>query len=209
VEGHSNIGLTCILRASSRYDPQPSGLSILPYAWLTLPQMSMHFAPQWVKPIKPSSTPLSSSTDQLPPKPSLPTPTITSFPSVPFPALSSHNRSSSPNNPTSHNPTLSYSRVTHTPVSPAFPTDGSYFPHSDQNGENGHGGNPHPFRYSREQILGLWDEEKVREKPIELMELHEGGAILVSKSLVRPIGLRELSDIEKKVSYAYVEKGIA
>lgn len=88
---------------------------------------------------------------------------------------------------------MSYSRATH--AHPQSPTaDASYFP---PQGENGTG---HPFRYSREQILGLYDEDKVRDVPIELRELLEQGGVLVSKQPVKPIGLRELTEVEKKVS---------
>lgn len=59
--------------------------------------------------------------------------------------------------------------------------------------------NPHPFRYSRDQILALWDEDKVRETPIELVEMSEGGGVMVSKGAARPVGLRDMTDMEKKV----------
>jgi len=91
---------------------------------------------------------------------------------------------------------MSYSRATHTPASPSFPTDGSYFPTDD----NGASLNPHPFRYSREQILGLYDEEKFKSTPIELVELLEQGSVLVSPHINRPIAMRELTDAEKKAS---------
>jgi hypothetical protein len=113
---------------------------------------------------------------------------------VPFPALSS-NGAAHPSVPA--NSGLSYSRVTHTPTTPGFPADSSYFPYTEPNG-HGQDAKPHPFRYSREQILGLWDEEKVRETPIELVDLGDGG-ILVSKAVVRPIGLRDLTEQERKV----------
>lgn len=48
-------------------------------------------------------------------------------------------------------------------------------------------------------MLGLWDEEKVRNTPIELVDMLENGGVLVSKSVVRPIGLRDLTENEKKV----------
>ncbi|WVR09078.1 hypothetical protein IAU60_006139 [Kwoniella sp. DSM 27419] len=170
--------------------------------------MSIHFAPQWVKPIKPSGTSLTPTTET-------PSGGITSIgagggglkstvssaigsgpsPSVPFPALSGGR--ASPNTSTTANPALSYSRVTHTPLSPSFPGDASYFPYQEPNlnKENG----AHPFRYSREQILALFDESKYKETPIELVEMAEGGGVLVSKSMNRPVGLRDLTDIEKKL----------
>jgi PERQ amino acid-rich with GYF domain-containing protein len=94
---------------------------------------------------------------------------------------------------------LSYSRATHTPTTPGFPADSSYFPYTEPNGHAN--GNPHPFRYSREQMLGLWDEEKVRNTPIELVDMLENGGVLVSKTVVRPIGLREPTENEKKVCH--------
>lgn len=94
---------------------------------------------------------------------------------------------------------MTYSRVTHTPLSPGFPADGSYFPSSD-GGVNGGDTRPHPFRYSRDQILALWEEDKVKDTPFELAEMLESGGVLVSKSVTKPIGLRELSETEKKAS---------
>lgn len=61
--------------------------------------------------------------------------------------------------------------------------------------------NPHPFRYSREQILSLFDESKFKERPIELVEMAEGGGVLVSQSVNRPVGMRDLTDAEKKVRF--------
>lgn len=49
-------------------------------------------------------------------------------------------------------------------------------------------------------MLGLWDEEKVRNTPIELVDMLENGGVLVSKSVIRPIGLRDLNETERKVS---------
>lgn len=157
--------------------------------------MSIHFAPQWVKPIKPSgagSTP----TTEHPVEP----PKSASAAQHPFPALSSsgggnHHQVHQSNT----NPAMSYSRVTHTPTTPGFPSDSSYFPYTESNG-TGHAEVPHPFRYSREQILALWDEDKVRETPIELADMMPGGGVLLSQGVIRPNGLRELSDVEKKVS---------
>ncbi|KAK8843328.1 hypothetical protein IAR55_006983 [Kwoniella newhampshirensis] len=166
--------------------------------------MSMHFAPQWVKPIKPSGpslTPTSESPSTIPRKSTLSS-TTTHLPhansNVPFPALSHAQRAASPTTATSNNPPLTYSRVTHTPLSPSVPGDGSYFPYQEPNGA---GAEPtaHPFRYSREQILALFDESKFKERPIELVEMAEGGAVLVSKGINRPVGLRDLSEAEKKL----------
>jgi len=128
-------------------------------------------------------------------------PKTTTAPSnVPFPALAQNQRSASPNTSTSVNPPLSYSRVTHTPLSPGSQTDSSYFPYAGD-GSNGNGGiNPHPFRYSREQILALYDDEKVKERPIELVQMLEAESVLASKTVGRPVGLRDLTEIEKKVS---------
>ncbi|OCF39763.1 hypothetical protein I317_06425 [Kwoniella heveanensis CBS 569] len=187
--------------------------------------MSIHFAPQWVKPIKPSGTSLTPTTE---------TPSNLAFgsaasavaagapasaggfrtsshsavapsgPAVPFPALSGGGRASPTTNTNTasagnNNPPLSYSRVTHTPLSPNFPQDASYFPYTEpninqQNTENG----AHPFRYSRDQILALFDESKFKDRPIELVELAEGG-VLVAKSVNKPVGLRDLSEVEKKL----------
>ncbi|ODN95845.1 cytoplasmic protein [Cryptococcus wingfieldii CBS 7118] len=146
--------------------------------------MSMHFAPQWAKPIKPSGSSANTTpTTENPRK-------LAS--NSPFPALSANPRSASPT--TATHPTLSYSRVTHTPSSPSVATDG-YFPHQDANGEV----NSHPFRYSREQILALYDEAKFRERPIELVQMAENGGVLVSKNLSRPVGTRDLTEGEKKL----------
>lgn len=153
--------------------------------------MSMHFAPQWIKPIKPSGTSVT---------PTAESPNQSKAPAsaqVPFPALSSSG-ASHPTVPA--NSGLSYSRATHTPTTPGFPTDSSYFPYTEPNGSGANGELSHPFRYSRDQILGLWDEQKVRKMPIELVDMLEGGGVLASRDVVRPNGLRELTDIEKKVS---------
>lgn len=152
----------------------------------------MHFAPQWVKPIKPSGTAITPTAES----PTTLKPATNIAHNIPFPALSSNGTAHAPNS--TANPGLSYSRATHTPTTPGFPTDSSYFPYTEP---NGHGEKPHPFRYSREQILGLWDEEKVRDTPIELVDLGDGG-VLVSKTVIRPIGLRELTDQEKKVRFS-------
>jgi PERQ amino acid-rich with GYF domain-containing protein len=174
-------------------------------------QMSIHFAPQWVKPIKPSGTSLTPTADHPPSVPTpltkpLATPTSTSTSiNSPFPALSGNvnaavnvaaNPRGSPTTNTAPNPPLSYSRVTHTPLSPNFPTDNSYFPYTEANGV----ADPKlAFRYSREQMLGMWEEEKVRELPIDLVQMLEDGGVLVSKNVVKPIGLREQTEVEKKV----------
>jgi PERQ amino acid-rich with GYF domain-containing protein len=163
-------------------------------------RMSMHFAPQWVKPIKPtgSSATTPTATEILPsalnPHPVKQTPAQSQ---VPFPALSSSNLASpvSTTGPGNLTP-MSYSRATHAPQSPTVPTDGSYFP-SDNNGASP---NPHPFRYSREQIIAQFDEEKFKSTPIELVELLERGSVLVAPHVNRPIAMRELNETEKKVS---------
>ncbi len=82
-------------------------------------------------------------------------------------------------------------------MSPGVPTDGSYFPYAERNGFGD--ANPHPFRHSRDQILALWDEEKVKKTPIELVEMLDAGSVLVRKTVTRPVGLRELTEVEKKV----------
>lgn len=161
--------------------------------------MSIHFAPQWVKPIKPSGTSLTPTTETAPNTKSNQTSGNTvanQQASQPFPALSNLNGSNNTyGSAPSH--TLSYSRATHTPVSPGVTNDSSYFPYQEANGSSEQ--KPHPFRYSREQILGLWDEDKVKKLPIEFVDLVDAG-VLVTKTLVKPIGLRDLNEIEKKVS---------
>lgn len=163
--------------------------------------MSMHFAPQWVKPIKPTGSALAASGDSALGQ-SLKT---SAAPASPFPALGQP-RSGSPNAPASSNPPLSYSRVTHTPASPSFSGDG-YFPYAGDGQNGGADPSPHPFRYSRDQILAIWDAEKYKERPIELMQMAEteNGAVLVSKAIVNPVGLRELSDTEKRVSNLHLQ----
>jgi len=154
--------------------------------------MSMHFAPQWIKPIKPTGTSVT---------PTAESPNLSKAPAsaqVPFPALSNSGASHS-TVPSSSG--LSYSRATHTPTTAGFPTDSSYFPYDESNGSRINGEMSHPFRYSRDHILGLWDEQKVSKMPIELVDMLEGGGVLASRDVVRPNGLRELSDIEKKVSF--------
>ncbi|WWD21157.1 hypothetical protein CI109_105640 [Kwoniella shandongensis] len=165
--------------------------------------MSMHFAPQWVKPIKPSGTSLTP-TSESPSTLSRKSATGPTHPTnaSPFPALSQAQRAASPTTTTSNNnPPLTYSRVTHTPLSPSNnPGDGSYFPYQEPNGAGGGEPTAHPFRYSREQILALFDESKFKERPIELVEMAEGGAVLVSsKGINRPVGMRDLSEVEKKL----------
>ncbi|KAJ9124188.1 hypothetical protein QFC22_000985 [Naganishia vaughanmartiniae] len=71
-----------------------------------------------------------------------------------------------------------------------------------------------PFRYSREALLALFDEEKARERPLELMEwaMHpnnssghagaeEGGiaSIILSEKVGIPMGLVEWTSEEKKL----------
>ncbi|WVQ93228.1 hypothetical protein IAU59_000293 [Kwoniella sp. CBS 9459] len=181
--------------------------------------MSIHFAPQWVKPIKPSGTSLTPTTETpnnlafgsaaaltaAAPASGAPGSRISSHsvvapnPAVPFPALSGGRASPTTNTSSSGpNPPLSYSRVTHTPLSPNFPQDASYFPYTEPNNQQNIENGAHPFRYSRDQILALFDESKFKDRPIELVELAEGG-VLVSKSVNRPVGLRDLSEIEKKL----------
>lgn len=163
--------------------------------------MSIHFAPQWVKPIKPAgSSATTPTTAEMSPTAftSHSSKTSNQHPQVPFPALSSGNHQSSVStNNASNNAPMSYSRATHTPASPGFPTDGSYFPSPDANGTSL---NPYPFRYSREQILNLFDEDKVKGTPIELVSLLEQGSVLVAPHANRPIGMRELNETEKKAS---------
>lgn len=157
--------------------------------------MSMHFAPQWVKPIKPTGSAITPTTEFSPQQFSK---SATGTSASPFPALGQP-RSGSPTTivpPT--NPPLSYSRVTHTPASPSVPGDG-YFPYPGGEGHGEADPSPFPFRYSRDQILAVWDEEKVKERPIELLQLAESGAVIVSPKVVKPVGLRELSELEKKV----------
>lgn len=149
----------------------------------------MHFAPQWVKPIKPTGSAITPTSEAPPQHPKI------APSSSPFPALGQP-RSGSPTTILSPaNPPLSYSRVTHTPASPSMPGDG-YFPYPDGNGEADP--SPFPFRYSREQILAVWDEDKFKERPIDLLTLSE--SVIVSPTVVKPVGLRDLSELEKKVS---------
>jgi PERQ amino acid-rich with GYF domain-containing protein len=79
-----------------------------------------------------------------------------------------------------------------------MPGDG-YFPYPSGDGHVEVAPSPYPFRYSRDQILAVWDEEKIKERPIELLQLAESGAVIVSQNVVKPVGLRELSELEKKV----------
>ncbi|GMK55830.1 hypothetical protein CspeluHIS016_0208860 [Cutaneotrichosporon spelunceum] len=156
--------------------------------------MSIHFAPQWVKPIKPTGSALAPTSDthaQVVKQPATPV--------SPFPALGQP-RAGSPTTVASSNPPLSYSRVTHAPASPSFSGEG-YFPHAGDGPNGGAHPSPYPFRYSREQILGIWDEDKFKERPIELMQIAEtdNGQVLVSKAIVQPVGLRELSEVEKRI----------
>ena len=160
--------------------------------------MSIHFAPQWVKPIKPTGASITPTAEH---PSTLPKSAGSGAAQHPFPALSSGGGHHHPSSQQSTaNPALSYSRATHTPTTPGFPADSSYFPYTAEPNGTGHGEVRHPFRYSREQILALWDEEKVKETPIELVDMLDGQGVLLAQGVVRPNGLRELSDIEKKVS---------
>ncbi len=95
----------------------------------------------------------------------------------------------------SHNPNgMSYSRATHTPLSPNNPGESSYFPYTEGGASNGLG-----FKYTREQMLALWEEDKVKELPIELVQLLSDGRVLVSKNVQKPVGLREQTEVEKKL----------
>jgi len=157
----------------------------------------MHFAPQWVKPIKPTGslvTPTSESHSQQQQLLSK----AAAAPASPFPALGQPRSGSPTTIVPPANPPLSYSRVTHTPASPSMPGEG-YFPYAGGEGSLEADATPFPFRYSRDQILAVWDEEKVKERPIELLQLAESGAVIVSQNVVKPVGLRELSELEKKV----------
>ncbi|KAL1407608.1 kinesin-like protein [Vanrija albida] len=155
--------------------------------------MSMHFAPQWAKPIKPTGSTLASNTEApLQQRSTAAAPA----PASPFPALGQP-RASSPTAAVTSNPPLSYSRVTHTPASPSYAGEG-YFPYAGDAPNGGGDGGP-PFRYSREQILAVWDEDKFKDRPIELMKMAETGGVLVSKEPVKPVGLRELSELEKRL----------
>ena len=149
----------------------------------------MHFAPQWVKPIKPTGSAITPTAETAPPVSAKPA-------SSPFPALSGSGAAATQASAQPTNQPLSYSRVTHPPRSPAQATDG-YFPYDESNAP----GEPqaHPFRYSREQILALWDEEKVRETPVELTEVLSSGGVLAASSVVLPVGMRDLNEVEKKV----------
>lgn len=158
----------------------------------------MHFAPQWVKPIKPTGSALTPTAEAPPLAQQKVAPAA--IPSSPFPALGQP-RSGSPNhgNNGGQNQPLSYSRVTHTPASPSYGGEG-YFPYAGGDAQNGNSDpSPFPFRYSREQILAVWDEDKFKERPIELMQIGENGAVIVSKEVTKPVGLRELTELEKKV----------
>lgn len=171
--------------------------------------MSIHFAPQWVKPIKPSGTSTTPTTDTPPNtlgggRPAHltslapPTPSSANGPSVPFPALGGTTQGMlSPSAATatsnaSHS--MTYSRATHTPLSPSRPGESSIFPDTDEGRANGLG-----FRYSKEFMLGLWDEDKVRDMPIELVQLLDDGRVLVSKTVQRPVGLREQTEAERRL----------
>ena len=165
--------------------------------------MSMHFVPQWVKPIKPTGTSQATTPTALNGGVggdlASPSSLTGSKPSQPFPALTgcgwgTNGGRGSPTTATAPNPALSYSRATYAPQSPGV-ADTSYFPDQDVNP-----GNPHPFRYSRDQILGLYDENKFKDVPMELLDLLDQNGILVSKLPVKPVGLRELTEGEKKVS---------
>lgn len=160
--------------------------------------MSLQFAPQWVKPIKPTGTvlsptsELSSSTTSAPSSKPAPAPISAS---VPFPALTSSQRSASPSTTSHANPAVSYSRATHTPQSPNFP-DGTQFPFDASNGTD----DPKlAFRYPREAMLGLWGEDKYTNLPIDLVQMLDEGGVLVSRDVVKPVGLKERTEAEKKV----------
>lgn len=156
----------------------------------------MHFAPQWVKPMKTAAA--LNSGDAAPQSTRQ---THQSTPSHPFPALNP-GRASPSIVPAPSNPAMSYSKITNaqSPQSPSFPADNAAQA-QEQNG------NTRPFRYSRDFIIGLWDEVKVKEVPIELAELMEHGGVLVSKEVVKPIGMRDLSEVEKKVRLLFFTKG--
>ncbi|WOO84946.1 GYF domain-containing protein mpd2 [Vanrija pseudolonga] len=156
--------------------------------------MSMHFAPQWAKPVKPTGSSLASNTEAPLQQRSTAT---AAAPASPFPALGQP-RAASPTTAVTSNPPLSYSRVTHTPASPSYAGEG-YFPYAGDAPNGGGDGGP-PFRYSREQILAVWDEDKFKDRPIELVKMAESGGVLVSKDIVKPQGLRELSELEKRVT---------
>jgi PERQ amino acid-rich with GYF domain-containing protein len=96
---------------------------------------------------------------------------------------------------------LSYSRITNNPILPSFPPENGYYTGQTDGVEGG----GKPFQYTPEQIFALYDEEKVRERPIELVDLAENGGALVSKSVVRPVGMRDLTEIEKKVSFSWLK----
>jgi hypothetical protein len=141
--------------------------------------MSMHFAPQWLKqPIKPSG-----GTATAPaPASSKPSATQVPAPANPFPALGP--RPASPYN------SISYSHITH-------PTSSSPPPASPL--EASANGGAHPFRYSRQEILSLFDASKFSAPPIELSHLASSQAVIYSENAVNPIGLRDVNEVEKRL----------
>ncbi len=57
-----------------------------------------------------------------------------------------------------------------------------------------------PFRYSKEAMLALYDSAAVKNRPLELMELVEGGGVVLSEKPNVPFGLTEWNEEDKKVS---------
>jgi PERQ amino acid-rich with GYF domain-containing protein len=47
--------------------------------------------------------------------------------------------------------------------------------------------------------LALWEEDKVKDTPFELAEMLDNGGVLVSRAVAKPVGLRDLTETEKKV----------
>lgn len=116
----------------------------------------------------------------------------------------SYSQIASPRNEFPSHPNQGHSASTSVHLSSAIDGSGS-------SGDN----KARPFRYSREALLALFDEEKVRERPLELMEWamhpnnssgHAGGeeggiaSIILSDKAGIPMGLVDWTSEEKKVS---------
>jgi hypothetical protein len=55
-----------------------------------------------------------------------------------------------------------------------------------------------PFRYSKEAMLALYDSVAVKNRPLELLELAEGGGVVLSGQPNVPFGFTEWSEEEKR-----------
>jgi PERQ amino acid-rich with GYF domain-containing protein len=156
-------------------------------SFIQMSQASMQFAPQWLKSTRgqPAGTQQPQQSGPRPATPPLLSPSIVTPPAV--------------------NTGISYSHMANPSSARAesFPSDGLLNGHGAALGSAGSNGvvmdQVRPFRYSKEIMLSLYDPGLVKSRPLELLELAEGGGVVLSEKPNVPFGLTEWTEDEKKV----------